>query len=445
MAGLFSGSPASPGINSAPGGLLDLFLGASNPVAQFADSRQNVLGALGAGIASGPTLSQGLANAAQNIPQARQRDYQMGLYRGQVSQTVKYLQDQHPDIAQQVASGALSPSDGFALAYKQDNQPGVAVSATDVLKNPQTGAVIGGGPTSAFAGTDIKAQAWNMILKGQSDPSIQQTPEYQTAVSIVSQPTTQMVQTPQGMVPTQISPVLPSFMTGGQAQPSGQQSLGNPATVGDAAQSAIASGQVSAGPSVGNMGAVAGKPLPGTAPAPNESQNRFSMLSGMALSDLPTAIANFQALANPKDQVLQKLAGIDPTGLSKGAQDPHFQQAATATQAIISNVLYSVSGAAIGDKEMERKVQDLTPQLGDHTPAIADKLRRLGDYVGQIASTSRDPAQVSKATEFEQQLPDIIGQITKNDPIAVTTPQQAAALPHGSYFKAPDGVIRINP
>lgn len=149
---LFSGQPASPGTSAPPQGLLDMILGQSNPVSQFADSRQNVLGAIGAGLASGPTFSQGMANAAQNVPQARKADYQMGLYRGQVSQTVKYLQDKHPDLAQAVQSGTLSPSDAFNMAFAQDNRAGVSVAPGSSFVDPITGQPKGPGGDPSMAG-----------------------------------------------------------------------------------------------------------------------------------------------------------------------------------------------------------------------------------------------------------------------------------------------------
>lgn len=149
---LFSGQPASPGTSPPPQGLLDLLLGQNNPLSQFADSRQNVMGAIGSGLASGPTFSQGMANAAQNVPQARKADYQMGLYRGQVSQTVAYLQKTHPDLAQAVQSGTLSPADAFNMAYQLDNAKLTPTDPWQVMRNPQTGEIKGqavGGSDSA--------------------------------------------------------------------------------------------------------------------------------------------------------------------------------------------------------------------------------------------------------------------------------------------------------
>lgn len=141
---IFSGKPASPGVSPPPQGLMDLLLGTSNPISQFVDSRQNTLGAIGSGLAAGPTFAQGLSNAAQNIPQARKADYSMGLYRGQVSQTVQYLQQNHPDIAQAVQSGTISPADGMMMGYKLDHPTGIALNADQRLVNPQGGAPMGG-------------------------------------------------------------------------------------------------------------------------------------------------------------------------------------------------------------------------------------------------------------------------------------------------------------
>jgi hypothetical protein len=96
-----------------PQGLADLLFGANNGFAQWADNNQNLLGAIGAGLAKGPTFAQGLSEAAQMAPAARRMDLTQ-------NQSVKWLQAKYPEIASAVETRALTPAQGISFAFQQE-------------------------------------------------------------------------------------------------------------------------------------------------------------------------------------------------------------------------------------------------------------------------------------------------------------------------------------
>lgn len=438
-------SPASvPNGNS---GLLDLLLGSSNPVSQFADSRQNVLGALGAGLASGPTFAQGLANAAQNIPAARQRDYQLGLYKGQVSQTVAYLAKKHPELASMVQAGTISPSDAFNQAFQLDNQQGVALAPGASLINPRTGATMGdnianqpgislapgatlvnphtgaqmGGNTGngGFFSTDLKSQAWNVVMQANApgaDPALKASPKFQSAWAIATQPT----MTPQGIVEPQIPPGWgPGQQSGGvpgmgappdasSAQPAmaapanngGWGQYASPATTqvapgGAAPQATPTSASVSAMPMIaGPANAQLGHGIvPGTQPF-NQSQSRTVMLTQSAVPDLKRVIDGFPALMNTKDQILSKFGD-----LGRVAQDPAYKQTSDAMTSAMGNILYVASGANLNAGELQRKVQSYMPSIGDDPQTSVNKLDRFANDVMTQANSTKDETTIQWAQQ----------------------------------------------
>lgn len=107
-------------------GLLDLLLPGSG-AAQFADNNQNLLGALGAGLAQGPTLSQGVANAAAGMAQAKQADQSKNA-------TVQYLKAKYPDLANAVAQGLpVSSAWSLAIQREQDANKAYTLAPGDTL------------------------------------------------------------------------------------------------------------------------------------------------------------------------------------------------------------------------------------------------------------------------------------------------------------------------
>jgi hypothetical protein len=429
----FSAKPASPGGGStAPQGLLDLLLGSQNPVSQFADSRQNVLGAIGAGLAAGPTLSAGLSQAAQNIPQARQRDYQTNLLKGQVSQTVAYLQKTHPDIAQAVQAGAMSPAEGFQLAFSQDNAPPTVMapgSTARYLQGPKAGQTVGD-PQSGFYGGDLKSQAWNTVLKGAQDPAQRNTDQYRAAWAIVTEPT----MTPQGMmqpnVPSQWAPDSPAAATPAPSAPAPSSAApGLPAPAGAPSPTSAALGDMQMVAPAAPAATVPGI-VPGTRPY-NESQSRMELLIQSATPDLKRVIDGYPALMSTKDQLLGKLPG----DIGRLAQSPEYKQANDAVTSAMSNLLYVASGANLNAGELERKVQAYVPSINDDPQTAANKLDRFANDVMVTANATKDPLTIAWAQQAVQGLA-----ATRQKILSSGSPAPSGqSVPAGTTIYGPDG------
>lgn len=120
-------------------GLLDLILGQSNPVSQWADAHPGTLGAIGGGLGSGATFSQGLANAAQMLPQGKASDVQLGLTIQGRNATADWLAaSSNPNLqalAEPVRNGTIAGSDAMKAAFA----PGQLMPpGSTYLPNPQS-------------------------------------------------------------------------------------------------------------------------------------------------------------------------------------------------------------------------------------------------------------------------------------------------------------------
>lgn len=262
-------------------------------------------------------------------------------------------------------------------------QLGIEKTMSDIALNNRK---IGG----TFQGDSMDAQAWNILQN--ADPS---SKEYATAYSIVAQPKTQLVQTTNGMVPVQVPPALPGWLAApgqasvpataapGPSAPADPALVPTPATP---APSAVPSAPAGAAPAVTTQPA-----LPGTKQPATETQARNGAISQILLNEVPTLGKTFQALADPKGQLLNAI----PAGLGNPWQSEEYQRAAASVKTSISNVLYSLSGASSNPGEVLKQIEVLTPSFGDKPGTITDKLNRFKTYVRSIASEANDPKLTS--------------------------------------------------
>ena len=120
-------------------GLASLLLGKENPFSQFVDSRQNTLGAWGAGLASGPSFQQGLSNAVQYGAQAAPLDQQAAEQRraeeeakAQMNRTAEYLRSVPggEPFADAIEKGGVDASTAFKgwFEFSQPKPPGAQTS-----------------------------------------------------------------------------------------------------------------------------------------------------------------------------------------------------------------------------------------------------------------------------------------------------------------------------
>lgn len=137
-------SSAAPAYSPAPTtGLLGLLLGNQNPVAQWAGTHSNFLGALGAGIGSGPTIGAGLGAAAQLVPQARQAD-------NGINQTIKYLTDKgDTDLIPLVTAGKGDQALQQSITRHAPGYGQQTLAPGDIIRDQATGKVTFRAPLAA--------------------------------------------------------------------------------------------------------------------------------------------------------------------------------------------------------------------------------------------------------------------------------------------------------
>lgn len=106
-------------------GILSLVLGQNNPAAQWAAQNHGLLSSWGAGLAQGPTLSEGLANAARLGPAGQLIDQEYAKAEqdkaereAAINQSAKDLA-KFPDLMQAVASKAITPQQAYGEAWKR--------------------------------------------------------------------------------------------------------------------------------------------------------------------------------------------------------------------------------------------------------------------------------------------------------------------------------------
>lgn len=446
-----------------PSGLLDMLFGRSNPVAQFADSNRSLLGAIGSGLAQGQNFGQGLAAAAQGAPAARNADTQRSMYLSGLNSTYNYLSKSHPELAQAVATGAMSPSDAFAQAMKLDHPapvsiaPGgslvnpitgatiartapnaVSLAPGAILANPQTGAQIGANTgNGGFYSTDMRSQAWNTVMRANApgaDPALKDSPAFRASWAIVSQPT----MTPQGIVEPQLPDNWgPAGNTAGNSAPAPvtpQMSAPQPAGVSAAAPGTPPVTPTSASVSDMSMIAPAANAqfghgiVPGTQPF-NQSQARTTMLTQSAIPDLKRVIDGFPALMNTKDQILAKFGD-----LGRVAQDPAYKQTTDAMTSAMGNILYVASGANLNAGELQRKVQAYMPAIGDDPQTAVNKLDRFANDVMTQANSTKDETTIRWAEQAVQGIKQ-----TEKQMLAGQQSPAPQTVPAGTPIWGPDG------
>lgn len=81
-----------------------------------------LLTSIGAGLLSGNTWNQQLANAGLGASTAIQQQKQLADASQIKNKTVQMLQAQNPDLANAVASGIMTPQEAYATHIKQQQQ-----------------------------------------------------------------------------------------------------------------------------------------------------------------------------------------------------------------------------------------------------------------------------------------------------------------------------------
>ena len=132
-------------------GLASLLFGEDNGIAKWAESNSNYLGALGAGLASGPDFSTGLARGLQLVPGARADDLARkeklkadALTESQSNYTLQTFAKDAPDLLDAYKGGA--PIAQLWPIYLQRKQPQGSAAPLEIngqLVDPNTFQVLG--------------------------------------------------------------------------------------------------------------------------------------------------------------------------------------------------------------------------------------------------------------------------------------------------------------
>lgn len=371
-------------------GLASFFLGDQNPFTQWVNQNGNMLSTIGTGLMQGQNLQHGLQIAGGSLPQAKQMDLQQAeklkaekLAESQLNATLAWMERDAPELAMQVKNGILKPGEAFQLYWQQKNdQPDIPAPPSGYIwANPDRTelAPIKGGPADKPPQT---AEAWGSSLEGRaiailSNPNVDKnSADYKWAYWILSQPKPTMVQTQQGMVPIMTTPSLPPDVISPY-----------PAQASAVSENATAP----APPSPTSPGISVGQPIPGTAPKPNEQDQRLARLSTAIETDANTLFGSgangkglFDALSDPLSQIAATSIGGAQPGFALSSAD--YQQAANAISNIAQTYLYAMSGAAAPAAEVDRIVQSVTPRFGESPESVKAKKQRLLDYIRAIRS-----------------------------------------------------------
>lgn len=354
-------------------GILDQ-LGIQNGFSDFIGANRGALTGFGTGLASGRTLSQGIALGTQGLGTGSQRD--------DAYATAQKAEAERLNQINKTAELVRSKGYDDLLPLIEAGQGGAALTEAFSRMKEQPAA---DGP---FAGTGMDAQTSNILLRG--DPS---TADYAYAYSLATQPKMTLKETPEGLVPVYETPNLqgirpPTYQGAMPAQ--SQQPIQQSPTVGMDNGLSPAIGQPAQSPGIST-----GSAIPGTVPKPTEAQSRLGNLSGNLLYDVPIILANYDGLSDIKSRTAGKLPGIGPA-----FQSDEYKNAAQALESGVVNIVYALSGAQASDAEKRNVAAGLTPTLFDGPEQIALKKGRLVQYVTNIANSSADPTKKQQAAEL---------------------------------------------
>lgn len=383
--------------NKIVGGFAGMAGAGNDPRAALTGFTQGIAGGIAPDTAYGQVkLKQAQEEQAARDAQAKQ------------AAQVAFIQQNAGKYAPAVAAGVLSPAD----AYKAQLESGQ--------------------PSGGFQGTGLDAQAWNTVIKAQSNPALKNTAEFQAAWAILNEPKITWQQTEAGMVPVMQQPSIPTGW-GPNAAPAQSAMPHLAAPNSDVAPIGAFGGTGGAAAPSGVPGVSVGQPVPNTQKPPTEQQGKLRLLGGQLTQDLPTVMQNFDALANPKQQLLG--AG---GRLTNPLQSEEYQRANSALKASVTSIVYAVSGAQATESEVNQKVNEVMPRFGDKPGVLADKKLRLANYVKQVAIESNDPNLKAVAERLYAEIYNSIN--APQQPAAPAAAPVAPTAPTGKVQTFPNGI-----
>lgn len=270
--------------------------------------------------------------------------------------------------------------------------------------------------SGAFRGDSMETQSTNILLRG--DPA---SPEYAAAYNHATQPKTQLVQGPNGLVPVQVTPTLPQGTRPPTYKGPGQGLGSVPQQPGAASPGAFDPNMGGSQPSIMNgvadaSGGVAppapaspgspngistGSVVPGTTAKPTEQQMRAREIYHVAAPEIKTLEANWAEMSKTQNQAANGIPGMGNIGTSEG-----YQQGRAALKTIIASYLYVTSGMTAAPGEVENQTDILTPKPFEKAKSIADKLARVKRMIEAIQIGSTTDGALPPASAAPTATPD---------------------------------------
>lgn len=481
-------------------GLLDLLLGQSNPISQYVDSNPATVSSIGAGLAAGPSFSQGLSNAAQLVAQNKSQDRALQLATQQRNATADWLQQiGHPELANPVRAGSITGADAFNQIYKQtvvapgstiyqDGKPLYTGSPTDVTQMtmqqrqqmaPQYGLTQG---TPQFA---------NFVLAGKLPDTAPPAGYSFGALGADGQPTLKPISGGPADTTSGIAG-LPSVGVGSDGRADPDQQAAFLSSLDPSTASLVKSiGEYRA--DLSKVTSLRGDQRQKVAALVQQAYPGFDMSMYGARANMQKALAPGGTIAGNLTSVnttIQHLAQLSKDADALGNQSfpawnaisntfksgtgssapSNFDQAATAVADEAAKVF---KGGTASDQETIRSWRqslnkDMSPeQIKGAINQLATELlpARLNTLQQQYAATmggqtlpgflTKESVDALKSLGVDPAILDpragdtgagapAAGASTQA-PVTVQTPEQAAALPPGTVFKTPDGRLKVRP
>lgn len=168
-----------------------------------------------------------------------------------------------------------------------------------------------------------------------------------------------------------------------------------------------------------------------------EKERQAAAMYASSIPDYEIVIDTFASLG---DLAQQTQGAIPLVGNFLASEE--YQRGRNAIANILQNYLVVTSGATVTEEEFNRRLQQVLPQPGDREGTLEDKFNRIGSWIEAIQRAG------GAAIPEDARLPSITGggaaaapQQPQGEPVPVTTPEEANALPPGTLYITPDGQI----
>ena len=334
----------------------------------------------------------------------------------QVQQFMQNQEAQRAQQAQQAMSNQIAQErlrlaqDKEAREAAKETEPQYKVVGKNLVQVGPDGAEVldlGAEETSAglFEGTGMSAQAFNLVARGEKDPTIKDTPEYKLAVQYVTKP--KFIQTEQGTME------IPGMDLAQITQSRAPANIAED-SAGEAVRATIVSGTEK------------DKKY-------NADQNKSYGFAGRMYKANQILEELVEGGFEPAQLFETATAEGMPMGLGNYFVSPEYQSYNQAKENWVTANLRKESGAVIGPEEMAKEIEKYFPIVGDSEKVIKQKAAARQDaQKAMIESSGRKEDEMAALFDKPaQEAPKEAVDMLMSDP----TPEMKA------YFKEQFGYL----